>query len=373
MPKWTSIFVVFACGLFAGCNYDPPPVVDLPLPSQGLFELGQPLVITFSEPVRPESIHVRVWPARPEDKTVEDEFLPGVEPVIQDCSISTDCQNAELTLLDDRMSAELVLSDTRFSEAKFPWTLEVTAGLSDDAGRKTGASYWFDFQFSPPIPDGTDLVDGGERVEVEWDDGLYLLHAQIEDPFKVPLNMALDVRANTTGSFILGGVKLTAVDGAPKNTTTLSELEVDVSDQGFGVFTSGAITIDGESRFLATEPFDVDIAISAIKIQLSGMRLTGAVVAHPETGEDRVEGTLTFSGLSLDFGSGDPVTYDGDNTDFFMARIPSEQIPPGAGALCDEPCGAVTSQCEPPSEFPVDDYCNDDRSTVAGADDAADR
>ena len=359
--------------LLSACTYDPPPIVDLPLPSLGLFELGQPLVIEFSEPIQPETLSVRVWPARPEDKNVEDEFLPGVIPVLDACGVNSECSNATLQMNEDRRSAELVLLDDRFAEAKFPWVLEVLPGLKDDAGRKTGAAYWFDFQFSPAIPGGADSTDGGPAVEVDWDSGLYLLHAQIEEPFKVPLNMALDIQSDGFGAFILGGVKLTAVDGAPKNTTNLSELEVDTTDQGFGVFTSGSITIDGDSRFLATEAFDVDIAISSIKIQLSGMRLTGAVVPEPSTGADRVEGTLTFAGLSLDFGTGDPVTYNGDNTDFFMARIDAAETPVGSGTLCGEPCGEVTSQCTPPEDFPIADYCSANRTGGADTSDESDQ
>jgi len=333
-------------------------VVDLPLPAAGLFELGMPLTLTFSEPIRPETLTVRVWPSRPEDKDIEDEFRVGVMPVVTDCSTSSACSNAQLTVLPDRQTAELVLTDSQFGEAKFPWVLEVLPGIQDDDGRETRAPYWFDFQFSPAIP-SVDGTDGGEPVLVDWNDGLYLLHAQIEDPFKVPLNMALDIIAKPDGVFMMGGVKLTAMDSAPKNTTNIDELMVDITDQGFGVFAQGNVTLDGEQRFLATEPFDVNIAISSIKIQLSGMRLTGAVVPHPATGEDRVEGTLTFSGLTLDFGTGEPVSYDGDNTDFFMEKIVDADVPEGAGQLCGSPCGAVTSQCEPPDSFSIEEYCSD--------------
>lgn len=351
-----------------GCTYDPPPVVDLPLPSAGLFELGMPLVLTFTEPIRPETLTVRVWPSRPEDKDVEDEFRPGVSPVVLDCNATSECTNAELKVLADRQTAELLLMDPKFGEAKFPWVLEVLPGIQDDAGRKTRAPYWFDFQFSPTIP-SVDGTDGGEPVFVDWSDGLYLLHAQIEEPFKVPLNMALDILAKPNGAFMMGGVKLTATDDAPKNTTNLEELVVDTTDQGFGVFAPGTVTQDGDQRFLATDPFDVNIAISSIKIQLSGMRLTGAVVPHPDTGEDRVEGTLTFAALTLDFGTGEPVVYDGDNTDFFMEKIADSDVPQGAGQLCGEPCGAVTYQCDLPADFSQDEFCSGDASggTASGA------
>lgn len=342
---------VASLAMWSGCGYDPPPESDLQLPPTGTYELGEPLAIVFTEPIVVDSLAIRVWPAGPEDRTIENELVPGVPPAVDVCRVADGaCGPAKLEVADDRLSATLTLVGAPFDKAKVPWQLEVLAGLRDDAGRESGAPDLFDFQFVPPNVCGADHP-------IEFDDGVYVLLGIIEDPLPATLIMFSDMKVLENGELRWVGGKATAIDGAPKNTSNPDELAIDTTDKGFAIFPVGCVTDDGTERFLTTEPFDLNLAFGPLLVTLSGLRLTGTIGKHPETGEDRIEGTISFSGILLDSGGGEPFEYPPGNTGFFMDKVPLDKIPSEAPRMCGALCGDITAQCNPPEGYPGEEFC----------------
>ncbi len=353
---------IFLTATTFGCaTYDAPPEAELALPSGGTYEVGASLQLAFSEPVAADSLRVRVWSAAPEDRTVENEHRPGLTPTVDTCGVATEGSScpkvATFALADDGLSATLELSGPEFAAAKVPWQLEVLSGLQDRGGKAAGIPYYFDFQFAPAIPDGTDGTDGtdGPAEPVEFTDGVYLLVAPIEDPLPVTLQMYFEAEAMDDGRFAWAGGKGIAKAGFAKNTSNPDELHVDVTGKGFAVFPVGRVTKDGDARFVATEPFDIFIDLAGIGISLSGVRVTGAIVEHPTTGEDRIEGTISFEKLTLD--AGEPFDYPAGNAPFAMTQLHGEKIPENIPRLCGDLCGGVTVQCNPPEGFPGAPFC----------------
>jgi hypothetical protein len=340
---WLCILALGACE-----TYDPPPEAFLAVPEKGTYEVGEPLLITFSEPINPESLLLRVWPAGPEDITIEGEFVAGLKPVLETCSIS-DCSGAELTINEDNSGAELTLSDPAFDEAKVAWVLEIASGLKDTAGRTTGAAYHYDFQFMPSTQ--------GNGDPIEFESGVYHMVADIEKPLPVVLSLYLDMQIHEDGDGRIVGAKVKALGQAPKNTTNPDELALDTTDNGFVLFGVGKMTANEGERFFATEPTDLQLAFGPIKLTLSKLRINTAVVKHPETGNDRLEGTLTFAKAVLDSGGSEPTEFDAAVNSFFADRVPVEYVTEDYPRVCGDLCGAVPKQCNPPIHFPGDGFC----------------
>ena len=340
------------CALLLGCTkYDPPPVPELPLPDLGTWEVGQSLLITFSEPIAKDSLRLKVWPAGPEDRTIEGATVPGVVPALDSCTVKS-CGASALELAADGLSATLSLKEPVFGKAKLPWILEVETGLADPAGRATGAPYEFEFQFAP-------ASRCGGNIDVEFEAGDYLLFSQIEQPAKVALIMFADTKVLSDGRVSFVGSKATNIEGAAKNTSDPDELMIDLTEKGFAIFVNGCVSVDDDTGelFMSTDPLDVELSFGPIKVILAQLRLTGTVSKHPETGNDRIEGTISYSELVLDLGSGDPFKYEPGNATFYMDKMNAEQRKEDAGDLCGDLCDQITAQCTPPEDFPEPDFC----------------
>lgn len=333
-----------------GCSYDPPPAVHLQQPAGGVFHKGDPLTLAFTEPVKAESLAVRIWSAAPDARTGEGEHVAGLQPTLPSCTpLTSPCGEVELTLAADARSATLHLGGETFTKVKVPWQLEVQAGLSDPSGRETGVPAYFDFEFAP----GTE--GGGETIA--FDSGVYMLVADIADPLPATLRLFSDMHVLSDGRLRFAGAKAVANPTAPKNTAKVSELHVETGDKGFAVFPTGMVTIDGDERFLATEPFNIDIRIGPLSVFLSDVRITGVVRKRPETGHDRIEGTVSFAKITLSSDGADPFEYAASSTSFYADKVEDADVPEDAPRLCGDLCGGVTAQCTPPEDFPGEEFC----------------
>lgn len=341
------VALMVALNAAACVTYDPPPDANLAVPEKGTYTVGDPLLISFSEAINRDSLVVRVWSAGPEDITLEGDVVPGLEPTINACTIAT-CTGAKLEIGEDNLTAELTLTDTAFDEAKVPWILEIAAGLKDTAGRSTGSAYSYDFQFSPSA------VDDGEPIEFE--STVYHLLADVEKPLPVILSLYLDMEVHKNGDGRIVGAKVKAIDGAPKNTTNPDELILDTSDNGFVLFGVGKMTTDKGDRFFTTEPTDLKLAFGPIKLTLAQLRINSAIEKHPETGKDRLEGTITFAKAILDSG-GEPTEFDAAVNNFFADQVPIKYVTEKFPRICGDLCGDVPMQCEPPTDFPGQGFC----------------
>ena len=342
--------LLLAAGLLAfGCEtYDPPPEPGLTLPESGTYQVGEALTMTFSEGIVPSTLSINVWNGGPESKDIEGQFVAGFTPTVAGCTVAS-CDGGSLSVDEVEKTATLELTHAAFAKAKVPWILEVKPGLKDGAGRVTRASEFFDFQFAPSSECGTDPVP--------FESGIFVLVANITEPLPATLILFNDIQANELGSFQWAGGKAKALEGFAKNTSNPEEMYVDETADGFGLFAGGCITLDGDDRFLATEPIDITLAIGPIQIILQSVRITGAIQKNPESGQDRIEGTISFSGLVLDTGNGEPFDYPAGNAPFAAEQVPDALVPEQMPRLCGDLCGTVTAQCNPPADWPSLELC----------------
>ncbi|MFT7624463.1 MAG: hypothetical protein ACI9WU_003651 [Myxococcota bacterium] len=343
--KNTILLATITLALASGCEtYDPPPKPNLTLPEGGVYEVGDPIELTFSEPIDKTTVSIRVWAAGPDDRTIEDEFTPGLAPEVTCSAAEGVCGNTTLTLSDDARTLTIGLADEQFQKAKVPWTVEVLEGLTDLKGQKTGAPYRFDFQFAPPSTCG-----GGDEVSIR--NGRYFFWGTVQDPLPVTLLLYMDIEVLPTGALRLVGFKATPIEGAAKNTKVPEELELDMTNNAFALHLDGCVTNDGDTVFLSTDAKDVELLLGgAIRVVLVNTRITGTVV-----GGDVIEGTLSFSELIID--SGEPFSYEAGNAAIFLFPLEDNQWSPGAGDLCGDLCGEVPQQCTPPEAWPGEGFC----------------
>ncbi len=343
------VCAALAVGVSGCAEFDSPPEPKLVFPMAGLFTVGEPLTIEFSEPIRPETLSISVYDAGEGARDIENERLSGLEPKLSDCTVATSpCGEASLTVAEDGLSAQLLLGGDEFSKIKVPFELEIAAGLMDMNGNATAAVWSFDFLFG--------LAEAGNGEPVEFEDGHYILVGQIQQPLPAVLLLVIDLQAKENGEFAMAGVKAKALEGFPKNTTNPDEMFIDTTENGFGVFAVGQVSPDGDGRFLQTEPFNVNLSIGPVGITLTDVRVAGAVVELD--GHDSIDGNISFSSVVLDTGSGEPFTYDAGNTTVSMTWVAQADLPEGFSTLCgDNLCGDVGFQCNPPEEFPPAGFC----------------
>ena len=361
-PRTTHSTLAFgallAGALVAGCGYDAPPLATLNQPNGGTYTVGDPLLLDFSEPVQASSLRIRVWSARPEDRTLEGEHVPGLQPEVDVCTPGATCQGATLTLNDAGTRAEIALTGAAFQQAKVPWQLEVLGGLTDRKNRKSGVPYLVDFQFSPRTGPaaGSDGSTEDAPAVVPFEHNVYYFLAEITDPVKKYLKLYLDIRCLPDGTIRIAGGAATSKGDAPENTPNLDEITLNRTDNGFGYFGFGRVTQDGANRFFQTDPVDIDLLVSGVGITLTAVRMNAAVVKNPTTQEDRLEGTLTYDGLILNLG--EPFSYKAGNANFYAEQIPADKVPADTPRVCGDLCGGVTAQCDPPAGFPGDGFCD---------------
>ena len=351
------LFGMLFCGLFlagiGGCDlaYNSPPVIELVPSDEGGYKVGDDLVLSFSEPVQTDSLSVRIWYAK---RDIEGELDVTREPLLDLCGgVEGDCDGAELKVADDRLSATLVLPEEGLGEPDVPMTLEVLSGLLDDAGHPTGISSFFDFQFLPSFE--------ATGNTVSFNEGFFVIGASINEPIQgVNLKLIGEIIADDSGRIAIAMGDADPIGDAPKNTMDPSTLEMDKTDQGYGVHAMGALVeVENGDRFLETEKFAVNIRIDNLQIVLQGLMLSAKIVDMGDEGE-LLDGTLTYQNLDLINKVDDKLihSYEGGNPVTFQGRsIPSELVPEGAPTVCDEPCGGLTAQCEPPEEFPEEGMC----------------
>lgn len=340
---------VAAVAVGAGCEYNAPPEVSLELQADGTIPSGEPISMLFSEPIEAGSLALRLLPA---ERDIEKELVPGVEPVLGRCDVaSSPCEGAALAVADDGMSATLTLPDG-LAPLGSPLVLEVAAGLSDRDGAAWTIPVLRDFQISPS--------GGGNGEPVAFEPGHYVLLAETTQPIPAVIRIIADIKVLEDGTFRLAGGKGKPLDGKPRNTINPDEFTLDTGEEGFGVFVSGQMTSQDGQRFLETEPFEVDLVVLGIPLEMTGLQLTGTASKDPDTGMDALDGTLSFEKLLIYFGA-TPTEFGRDQVPpvpFVARRIPDEKVSEGAPEVCaDDPCGAVTAQCAPPEGFPGDGIC----------------
>ena len=345
-----SFCVVLALLTWGACEYIEPPTVDLEFPPEGTFVEGDALRIVFSEPVDVETIRVRVWP---DVRDPEGDLPSTAEPLLDVCTVETSpCGDEGTTLVveDGGVSALLQLNPEGIGRPDVPLLLEVLSGArSSDNGTDIGQTHLFDFQFKP-----AEVI----QDPVPFEQGTYLFVSVFDEPIPNVITLMSDVRTNDRGVFWILGAESDEIEGATQSTRDPAELYIDTEDTGFVAFAEGTIREnDIGERFVETDRFNIDLRIGPLLIEILGLRFTGIVVKNEDTGLDQIQGTLSFENIRLTADGGDPFLYDSGTTTFIADQVPDDLIPPGTPEMCESPCGAVPSQCDPPPPWPPPGFC----------------
>ncbi len=236
-----TVLCVVALGW--GCRYDAPPESKLVVPEGGVYHVGDALTIAFTEPVLGDSLSIQIWMAA---RDIEGVLLVEEGPLLENCSVNGGCALAELSLSEDRMEATLILTDDGLGKPDVPMTLEIQAGLTDDAGISSGISRFFDFQFVPSFE--------GVSESVPFVDGFFVIGAVIDDPIEgVNLKLIGEIRAEGAGGLAMAMGAADPIGDAPKNTRDPEARKMDGTSHGYGGHPVGNLE-QGESgeRFLET-------------------------------------------------------------------------------------------------------------------------
>jgi hypothetical protein len=330
----------------AGCAYDPPPEVTIDIPPEGAFLSGDPLTLRFSEPIDPDTLAIRVWPS---ERDIEGELPADAEPLLDTCRLAdAPCGDADLTLSDDGSSAQVILARSTLGAPGLPLLLEVTRELTDQDGSSRGIPEWFDVQFSPRRQPNTEPV--------AFDDGVYVIVAEIDDPVPAIITLITDIRVIPDGSLALAAAEGDPIGDAAKNTRDPAELQIDTTANGFGLHAWGFVQQEDGERYIDTDPIDVSLSLG-VTLVIRDVRITGTIIHDDVQGSDGIDGTVSFSGITLNPGDGES-NYAAGNTSFTAERSPDDLVPEGTPEVCGDLCGAITAQCEPPFDFPGDSMCS---------------
>ena len=336
-------------GLTAGCEaYDPPPTASLVQPEGGAFTPGEPVRIEFSEPVVEETVRVRLWP---NVRDIENEITAGTEPIVDLCTPGSRCGDLGVSLSPSRKVLTLMFEDDLGKPGR-PYIIDLLPGLRDDAGSDTGVSRRWDMQFR---------ASGRFNTEpVEFDDGIYIVLAQVDDPIPAVLTLISEIRVHESGEFVLAGAEGDEINGAPKNTRDPENLIVDETDQGWTAYATGFVNLtDDGKRLLESDAFDVVLPVGPLEVHMDQVRLFAEIVKNPQTGKDQLDGTLSFESLTLRNGE-NTSEQAGGSTALIADFVPPGLEPAGHPLLCSDLCGAVIEGlCEPPDDFPGEMFCPD--------------
>jgi len=245
--------------------------------------------------------------------------------------------------------ARLFLDPSAVGQPNRPLVIEVLAGLSDLEGAESGVSTEIDVQF---YPDGA-APNGGP---VAFHSGTYVLVVPLEEPMPVTLTLIGDFVAREDGSWAFAAGEGDTLGDAPADTVNPHELEVDATDRGFTAYLTGTIIPSGEERILESTPTDLSFTLGSLAVSLSQIKLVATVVEDPSTGGDRIEGTFSYAGASLDM-MGQITEYAAGSTPFQAVYAPPADAPAGHPTVCGDLCGVVPDQCHPPASFPPDGFC----------------
>ncbi len=344
---WSLLILIALLFSFAGCEeYDAPPDVEIAQPEGGAFAEGEVIRLQFSEPIDTSTLTIQVWPT--ERGTSRTPRTTDVQPIIT-CSLK-DESCGDLTLrVDEKGEWAEIEIDGDLGIPGVPLVLEILPGLTDEQGNETGVSRFFDFQFR--------AVGCESEVDVDFDDGVYILSATVNQPMTAVLTLVTHMITLPDGKFAMAGAKGAPIGDAPKNERDPEKIRIPDDKTGFALFAKGCVTVQKNGkRLLETEPVDVELPVLSLVLKLTNVRIFAEVKPNPDTGKDRIEGTLSYEALEL-HNKSKVTTYEGASTAVSADFVPEDVRPVGHPEICGNLCGVVAGICNPPEEFPGEDFC----------------
>ncbi len=336
----------------AGCErYDAPPIVEMVQPEGGAFIEGDPVVLSFSEPTDPTTIKIRIIE---ELRDGEGELSPDAQTLLDDCDATMDsCGDVTIARVEeDNGVTELSLTfdPDGLGAAGPPLVLELEPGIEDLAGNDTGPPLQFGVQFRP-------LPSRVNDEPVPFQNGVYTLVGQATlGAFQAVLRLTCDIKVDPSGEFFFAAAESNPIDGAPNTTGDPKELEIDRSELGWTVYTTGFVQLRDGRRLLESDPFDVFVPLGSIQITLKGVRLIGEVVKD-ENDNDRIDGSLSYESATVQVGIR-PTDFEAGSAPLTTRYVPPEDEPLGGAKVCGPLCGEVTGYCEPPEGWPPALVCD---------------
>lgn len=350
-PSWSRIgsscasSALLALALGGCAEYDAPPNVELVPPPTGTFYVGDPIRLSFSQPIDGSTLAVRIWP---DERNIEYELIAET-PALDRCTPGgSECGSNGLELDDDRLGATLWLDSETLGRPDVPQILEVMPGLVGDNGARVNRALQFDFQFKPLEVDAE---------PVAFQAGGYTIVAILEEPLPAIINLIADMERGPGNQVAALACEGDPLPGMPENTGVPEELEVDRTEQGYVIFAYATLReAEDGTRFYESDPFDINLTFGPIRALVAGTRLTGKIT-EDDDGHDRIDGTMSFDSLSIDVGGSAQYDYPPGTTTFVAQWVEDERMPEGAPRICGDQCGAVTTQCFPDPAFPGAGYC----------------
>jgi hypothetical protein len=343
--------------LTAGCEtFDPAPEGEIVQPSGGRWFAEDPIQIRFTEPIRPETLVVTIWP---KELDIEGEVKSGIEPIADKCTVATQpCGEVGMALSDDDTLLTVTQGEAFVGLEGKPFILELAPGLQDRAGRTRKVRSWFDFQVSPAC--------GGAPVVLPLESGVLALSSDLSAV--VPgtyLRMYLDVSVDErTGRAICAGT-VARMDKAiypEPNATNADGFFPLLDDEGWAVYFEANVgqNPDGTYCFLS-DPFDFDVyVLGVIRVRLLPLQLEATIIPGQNGQRDKLEGYMSAAQALLFEGESEQ-NQGAIGATLYAEGLRPDEVPPGVALICeDDPCDELIpggGDCQLPYPYTPPAWC----------------
>ena len=377
MPERKMLCLVCALTMLSCEDYDPPPEATLEPSSSGRYVVGEEMVVSFSEPVRLESVRLSTW-------CTSEQSVEGIFPLAEGdgseayCAVTrcpelSPCREMEACLSDDSGSVQVHFNKAPCEDDSGQLWLVVEPGLEDEAGQTTGVEQAFSLmvwpveeeneareESLPPVPSLSSgvvtlissLAEGNESI------------AAIYPSLYLRLLIDVVVSADDGETWLLATMARLTEEAKERNATSEvpTERQPVVDNEGWTVLIKGTMTPNGPDKYtLETTPTDVIVwVLGTIKVVLMDFQLRGLV--YPGDGaltRDTLVGELTTTEAEITLGA--PSALGAVNAIFTGDGLFKSEVPEALPRVCSEsPCEGLLSEggdCQVPLPWQVPSAC----------------